>query len=128
MNKTDKRPPLYIVATWEPSTTPGKLGRWRFEARQHRQVHLNMVYGARGLSSLSEGRAVADAHGMRPVFLKESQTWHAEQHTMTYGAPVELKAPDAFLKRGHHTCEECGQPTKQVLDGEAWCQKCGRYQ
>ena len=31
MNKTDKRPPLYIVATWEPSTTPGKLVRYTKE-------------------------------------------------------------------------------------------------
>lgn len=41
---------------------------------------------------------------------------------------VHLARPDLRDRRGHHTCCVCGGPTRNVLDGEAWCDKCERYQ
>ena len=33
-----------------------------------------------------------------------------------------------YYKRGHHICAKCGEFTRSVLDGEAWCDNCQRYQ
>ena len=64
----------------------------------------------------------------------------AEQITRTYyrrnpetGAfdiPHEmvLARPDQEGRRGGPICCICGGPTRTVLDGEAWCDRCGGYQ
>ena len=36
--------------------------------------------------------------------------------------------PDLVGDRGYHTCAQCGGSTRIVLDGEAWCDQCERYQ
>lgn len=37
-------------------------------------------------------------------------------------------AMQAKGRRGFHICEACGGDTETVLDGEAWCTTCKRYQ
>lgn len=44
------------------------------------------------------------------------------------GQRLKLALPELRDKRGHHTCCVCGSSTRSVLDGEAWCDKCQRYQ
>ena len=36
--------------------------------------------------------------------------------------------PDLIGRRGYHICAKCGGLTRMVLDGEAWCDQCERYQ
>jgi hypothetical protein len=51
-------------------------------------------------------------------------------HTGQYDIPVrvELARPDQYGRRGGPVCAVCGGPTEPVLDGEAWCPRCGTYQ
>lgn len=35
---------------------------------------------------------------------------------------------DQLDRRGGPICAKCGGKTRTVLDGEAWCDACGRYQ
>jgi hypothetical protein len=36
--------------------------------------------------------------------------------------------PDLYWQRGGAICARCGGKTRSVLDGEAWCDACKRYQ
>lgn len=54
--------------------------------------------------------------------------WNPE--TGKYDTPKEvvLARPDQYGRRGGPICAICGGPTRTVLDGETWCDKCGTYQ
>lgn len=54
--------------------------------------------------------------------------WNPE--TKRYDTPVRvvLARPDQYGRRGGPVCAVCGGPTEAVLDGEAWCPRCGTYQ
>lgn len=54
--------------------------------------------------------------------------WNPE--TRQYDIPdrIKLARPDQYGRRGGPICAVCGGPTRTVLDGEAWCDRCKRYQ
>ncbi|MCL6560898.1 MAG: hypothetical protein K6U74_19320 [Firmicutes bacterium] len=56
--------------------------------------------------------------------------WKWCPETETYEDPreVALARPDQYGRRGGPICAICSGPTRQALDGEAWCGRCGVYQ
>lgn len=41
---------------------------------------------------------------------------------------ITYNRPDQIGVRGGSICAVCGGQTRSVLDGEAWCDRCRRYQ
>jgi hypothetical protein len=56
--------------------------------------------------------------------------WKWNPDTDKYDIPYgkTLVRPDQWDRRGGPICAVCGGKTRTVLDGEAWCDNCGRYQ
>lgn len=54
--------------------------------------------------------------------------WNAGTKQYDIPVQVELARPDQYERRGGPVCAICGGSTKPVVDGEAWCPKCGIYQ
>jgi len=56
--------------------------------------------------------------------------WRLNPETKKYDIPVmkEVKHPELINRRGYGKCAVCGNLTRSVLDGEAWCDNCERYQ
>jgi len=65
---------------------------------------------------------------IQPLTLEEQWFhWDGEQYIPVVRT-VTYRRPDQIGKRGGPICCVCGGRTRTVLDGEAWCDKCERYQ
>lgn len=66
----------------------------------------------------------------KAVELPQVLQWHWNPKTSKHDIPVIVTyaRPDLINDRGGRICAQCGGKTRMVLDGEAWCGRCKRYQ
>ena len=107
--------------------------RQAVEIRQRKNPTMMIPYRAAEVASFSDVAGYLKKHSKNNGefeihYAKQYNRWNDAEKFFSYGEVIEIKCLEAFGMRGFHLCEECGCGTRSVLDGEAWCSNCQRYQ